>query len=261
MSQSNSWIERKMATTTNPETLKLLETISQMDDTYLDMSAHFEWEMASRNFRDQMSSLSLNTYDQEVAKLGKAMDKFLYQDWFNNLTPKQKEAVNWATRKFKITGDTSYEIIAEDPQWATIVYENNWATHAKPFFEGFDALPLTYFELAINNLSNDLDEFILDNTHTDQTTPPESWDSLTSGSESDDEPITPTGSNDMEPTPPVESPTLKENAHTLTVTKQVPNPRSNTISFTPPRERPQLQGKRQLSYIYNLPYNRPKPTD
>ena len=82
MSQSNSWIERKMATTTNPETLKLLETISQMDDTYLDMSAHFEWEMASRNFRDQMSSLSLNTYDQEVAKLGKAMDNFLYQSLY-----------------------------------------------------------------------------------------------------------------------------------------------------------------------------------
>ena len=181
--------------------------------------------------------------------MGKALDEFLHQDWLNNLTPEQKEAVNWATKKFKTTGDTSYEIIAEDPQWATIIYENNWATHAKPFFEGFDGLPLTYFELAIDNLSNDLEEFILENTHTDQNILPESWDSLTSGSESDDELSTPTGSSDMEPTTPVESPTLKDYAHTLTVTKQVPSPRSNTISFTPPRERPQSQGKRHLPYI------------
>ena len=260
MSYSNSWIDRKMATTTNPETLKLLETISHMDDTYLDMSAQFEWEMASRDFRNQMSNICLSPYDKEVRKLGKAMDEFLYQEWFSNLTPKHKEAVEWATRKFKLTGDTSFEIIAEDPQYATIVYENNWATHAKPFFEGFDALPLTYFELAIDNLSSDLEEFILDNTHTDQTSPTESWDSLTSSSESDDELVTPIGSIDIEPTPPTESPTLTENAHTLTTTKQVPNPRSNTISFTPPREMPQLKGKHHL-FLHIHHFTPTQPTD
>ena len=155
-----------MAVTTNPDTLKLLETISKMDDTYLEMSEDFEWEVTSRDFREQSSNLFLTTYDKEVAKLGKALDEFLHQNWLDNLTPEQKEAVIWARNKFETTGDRSYEIIAEDPRWATMVYENNWESHAKPFFEGFNELPLTYFELAINNLSEDLDEFILDNTHT-----------------------------------------------------------------------------------------------
>ena len=151
-----------------------------------------------------MSSLSLTTYDKEVARLGKAFDEFLHQDWLDNLTPEQKEAVNWETKKFEITGDSSYEIIAEDPRWATMIYENNWESHAKPFFEGFNELPLTYFELAVENLSNDLDEFILDNTPTHQNVVPESWDSLTSGSESEDEFLTPIGSEyDLEPTTPV----------------------------------------------------------
>ena len=239
-----------MAVTTNPDTLKLLETISKMDDTYLEMSEDFEWEMASRDFRTQSSNLFLTTYDKEVAKLGNALDEFLHQDWLDNLTPEQRKAVEWATKKFEITGDSSYEIIAEDPQWATMIYENNWECHAKPFFEGFDGLPLTYFELAVANLSSDLEELIMDNTPTHQNTLPESWDSLTSGSESDDELLTPIGSEyDVEPITPVDNPTDEDYAHTLTTNNEVHSPRSKTVSFTPPREGPHSQGKCHLLYI------------
>ena len=241
-----------MAVTTNPDTLKLLETISKMDETYLEMSEDFEWEMASRDFRTQSSNLFLTTYDKEVAKLGNALDEFLHQDWLDNLTPEQRKAVEWATKKFEITGDSSYEIIAEDPQWATMIYENNWECHAKPFFEGFNGLPLTYFELAVANLSSDLEELIMDNTPTHQNTLPESWDSLTSGSESDDELLTPIGSDDVEPTTPIESPTHEDYAHTLTANNEVLIPRSKTISFTPPREGPHSQGKRHLLCIFVL---------
>ena len=92
-----------------------------MDDEYLEMSEEFEWEMTSRDFREQSSELFLTTYDKEVAKLGKALDEFLHQNWLDKLTPDQKEAVIWARNKFKTTGDRSYEIIAEDPRWATMV--------------------------------------------------------------------------------------------------------------------------------------------
>ena len=239
-----------MAVTTNPDTLKLLETISKMDDAYLEMSEEFEWEMTSRDFREQSSNLFLTAYDKEVAKLGKALDEFLRQDWLDNLTPEQKEAVNWATKKFEITGDSSYEIIAEDPHWATMIYENNWESHAKPFFEGFNELPLTYFELAVENLSNDLEEFILDNTPIHQNVVPESWDSLTSGSESEDEFLTPIGSEyDLESTTPVNNLTHEGYAHTLTNNHEIPSPRSKTKSFTPPREGPQSQGKHHFLCI------------
>ena len=209
------------------------------------MSEDFEWEVASRDFREQSSKFFLTTYDKEVAKLGKSFDEFLRQDWLSNLTPEQKEAVEWATKKFEITGDTSYEIIAEDPQWATILYENDWEHHAKPFFEGFDGLPLTYFELAIANLSNDLEEFILDNTPAHQNILPESWDPLTSGSESKDELLTPIGTEQVvEPT----IPTNEDNAHTLNIDNKAPILRSKAISFTPLREGPLPQGKYLINH-------------
>ena len=115
-----------MAGTTNPDTLKLMETISGMGDDYLEMSEDFEWELVSRDFRAESSNFFLTTYDKEVAKLGTSLDKFLYQEWLNTLTPTQKEAVEWATKRFKHTGDRSFELVAEDPSWATILYENDW---------------------------------------------------------------------------------------------------------------------------------------
>ena len=233
-----------MAGTTNPDTLKLFETIAKMDSNYLEMSEDFEWELASRDFRAESSNFFLTAYDKEVAKLGKSFDKFLHQDWLNNLTPEQKEAVEWATNQFKITGDRSYELVAEDPDWATILYENDWDNHAKPFFEGFDDLPLTYYELTVANLSHDLEGLILDNTPAHQDTLPESWDSLTSGSESDDELSTP---EEMElstsPTVTVMNLTDKENTHTIKANEETPVLNPDAPPFTPLREGPFSKGK------------------
>ena len=208
------------------------------------MSEDFEWEVASRDFREQSSKFFLTTYDKEIAKLGKSFDEFLRQDWLSNLTPEQIEAVEWATKKFEITGDTSYEIIAEDPQWATILYENDWEHHAKPFFEGFDNLPLSYYELAVSNLSHDLEGFILDNAPTHQDTLPESWDSLTSDSESDDELSTPAGMElNISPTVTIMDLTDKENTHTIKTNEEAPVLNPEATPFTPLREGPLSQGK------------------
>ena len=176
--------------------------------------------------------------------MGKSLDKFLHQEWLNDLTPTQREAVEWAIKKYKITGDRSYELIAEDPAWATILYENDWENHAKPFFEGFDNLPLTYYELAISNLSQDLEGFILDNSPIHQDTLPESWDSLTCGSESDDELSTPTLLHDSQgleldtsPKAALISLTDTDTTPTLTPKRMTPSLNPEAEPFAPsPRE-------------------------
>ena len=114
MDPPQTWISRKMSTTTNPETLKQMKAVSTLSKECLTMSEEFEWELLSREFRTKSADFFTPSYDSKIAKLNLVLDDLPHYDWTNSLTHTGHEAVEWATNQSKCTKDQSPQPTAEE---------------------------------------------------------------------------------------------------------------------------------------------------